>query len=71
MKTEICSNGDGSYDLLAGGKIQMESVALGVAASVAYFLDNPKAWDTSEACEVAEAIRNSDVESFAENQEIS
>ncbi len=61
MRTAICNNGDGSYDLLAGGKIQLESGSLGVVASVAYFLGNPKAWDTSEACEVAQAILNSEV----------
>lgn len=61
MRTAICSNGDGSYDLMAGGKIQLESESLGIVASVSYFLSNPNAWDNSEACEVAQAILNSEV----------
>ncbi|MHB1641387.1 MAG: hypothetical protein ACYCS8_01845 [Acidithiobacillus sp.] len=61
MKTAICNNGDGSYDLMADGKVRLESESLGLVASVAYFLGNQKAWDPSEACEIAQAIHNSEV----------
>ena len=60
MKTAICRNEDGTYDLLVNGELSVESESLGMVASVAYFLDDPKAWDTSEACEIAQAIRNSE-----------
>ena len=57
METETLKNADGSYNLFFRGRLVIEAQALGVVEEVAYFLENSKAWNSSEACEVAESIR--------------